>query len=376
MGQTNRRKHHGDVRKIGLFEGGELIQMFQFSLPWIFALLPLPALIYFLIPKANHTGAALRVPFYYQVNALSAENTGSRRTLKITILIFCWALLVVACARPQWLGKPGDMPISGRDLMLAVDVSGSMKARDMIFQGSPQNRLDAVKRVAGEFIQRRTGDRIGLILFGTRAYLQAPLSLDRKTIDQLLQEAVIGIAGEKTAVGDAIGLALKRLKDREGDEKVLILLTDGSQTAGEIEPLQAAQLATLGGLRIHTIGVGGGGNSQGGLFSRRSDLDEPTLRQVSKITGGQFFRAIDAASLQNIYGLIDELEPVVEDTSHLRPITELFYWPLSLALIISLIWALTVTSGVWLGGINSKIQQPRDSVPTRINQRSREAVNG
>ncbi len=317
--------------------------MFQFGFPLAFALLPLPALVYWLIPKASSTGAALQVPFYQQVKSLGDPGRGGGKGIRLALLVLCWLLLVLASARPQWLGEHTQLPVSGRDLMMAVDVSGSMKAVDMLYNGKPENRLVAVKRVAGDFIERRTGDRIGLILFGTRAYLQAPISLDRKTVNQLLQESAIGIAGEKTAIGDAIGLAMKRLKDRQGEDKILILLTDGTNTAGTVDPLQAAQLAGVGGLRIHTIGVGADdqalrGVLGGSFFRQRSDLDETTLKQVAAVTGGRYFRATDTESLDQIYALIDQLEPVDEQTSHLRPVKELFYWPLSLAFLVSLAW--------------------------------------
>jgi Ca-activated chloride channel family protein len=234
------------------------------------------------------------------------------------------------------------LDLTGRDLMLAVDVSGSMKAMDMVHDRRPENRLRAVKRVAGEFIRGRSGDRVGLILFGSRAYLQAPLSLDRQTVDQLLQESAIGIAGERTAIGDAIGLALKRLKDRPGSDRLLILLTDGANTTGEMAPRRAAELAALGGLRIHTIGVGSG-NSPGlpGLFAGPGDgLDEATLRFIAETTGGRYFRATDAETLAQIYELIDEMEPVVESEERFRPVIELFHWPLGVVMGAGLLWAL------------------------------------
>lgn len=321
--------------------------MFQFAFPLAFLLVPLSGLVYWLAPRASSTGAALQVPFYRQVRSLQSESVVSGRLLRLTLLIICWLLLIIASARPQWLGDHTELPVSGRDLMLAVDVSGSMKALDMFHRGSPEDRLTAVKRVAGKFIEGRTGDRIGLVLFGTRAYLQAPLSLDRKTVNQFLQESAIGIAGEKTAIGDAIGLAMKRLQDRQGEDKILVLLTDGTNTAGVVEPLQAAQLAGLGGLRIHTIGVGRDEQGLQGavgssFFRQRSDLDEATLKQVANATGGRYFRATDTESLDEIYALIDQLEPVEEGTSHLRPVTELFHWPLSFAFLISFLWVLVL----------------------------------
>ena len=320
--------------------------MYQFAEPWIFLLAPLPALVYWMVPPSRPGGGALQVPFFDEVAAMGGEGRQGGKRLRLLWLILLWLLLLTAAARPQWLGEPGDIEISGRDLMLAVDVSGSMKAMDMVFERRPQDRLSAVKRVAGDFIQRRRGDRIGLILFGTRAYLQAPLSLDRDTVNQLLQESAIGIAGEKTAIGDAVGLALKRLKDRPGREKLLILLTDGANTAGEMDPRRAADLAKLADLRIHTIGVGSGDSTGlqgifgGRLLGGRSDLDEATLTAIAEATGGRYFRALDAGTLEKIYALIDELEPVAQTESRFRPVAELFHWPLGAAVLLSLLWAL------------------------------------
>jgi Ca-activated chloride channel family protein len=326
--------------------------MFQLYWPWLLLALPLPVFVYKFMPAANTSKAALRVPFFNYLGTLKTEQKSRARRIPLYLLIFCWLCLVLAATRPQWLGESTEVPVSGRDLMLAVDVSGSMKAVDMIYQNKVEDRLTTVKRVAGDFIKRRVGDRIGLVLFGTRAYLQAPLSLDRKTVDQLLQESVIGIAGEKTAIGDAIGLALKRLRERPGEEKLLILLTDGANTAGEIDPIQAAELAKLAGLRIHTIGVGGDGQEgiyNASFFRQRSELDEKSLGQIAQITGGQYFRATDSESLGDIYKLIDQLEPVEDKENQFRPIKELFYWPLAIAAILSMLWPglLVLRAGIW-----------------------------
>lgn len=320
--------------------------MYQLALPWVLLLTPLPALVYWLTPPSRPGGGALRVPFYHDLAAMTDRGGGGASRARLGGLVLIWLLLLLAAARPQWLGEPGDIEVSGRDLMLAVDVSGSMKTMDMVHERRPQDRLSAVKRVAGEFIQRRRGDRIGLILFGTRAYLQAPLSLDRDTVNLLLQESAIGIAGEKTAIGDAIGLALKRLRDRPGTDRLLILLTDGANTAGEMDPLRAAGLAKLAGLRIHTIGVGSGDSAGlqgifgGRLLGGRGDLDEAALTAIAEQTGGRYFRALDAESLEKIYVLIDQLEPVASTESRYRPVAELFHWPLGAALLVSLLWAL------------------------------------
>jgi len=224
--------------------------------------------------------------------------------------------------------------------MLAVDLSGSMKRRDMQVEKDWVTRLDVVKRVAGEFIERRDGDRIGLILFGTRAYLQAPLTFDRPTVRTLLQESVIGLAGEQTAIGDAIGLGVKRLRERPAENRVLILLTDGANTAGEVHPMDAARFAAKLGLKIYTIGVGADVAMMRRLYGSvrvnpSADLDEPTLAAIARATGGRYFRARQTNELVEIYRTLDELEPVISDDEQFRPTIELFYWPLGLALLLA-----------------------------------------
>jgi Ca-activated chloride channel family protein len=220
--------------------------------------------------------------------------------------------------------------------MLAVDISGSMQIRDIDLGGRRVDRLTATKAVATQFILRREGDRIGLILFGRQAYLQAPLTFDSSTVARLLDEAQVGFAGQETAIGDAIGLALKRARANPDSRSVLILMTDGANTAGVIEPLKAAQLAGAAGLRVYTIGIGGTGD--GSIFDmlpRGSDLDEPTLRAIADATGGQYFRAHDAAELARIYGVLDELEPLEQEVRGFRPRRALYMWPLGVALALA-----------------------------------------
>ncbi|MHB8166906.1 MAG: VWA domain-containing protein, partial [Sulfuricella sp.] len=226
-----------------------------------------------------------------------------------------------------------------RRLLLAVDVSGSMSTQDM---AGGYTRLQVVQKVAGDFIRRRHGDQLGLILFGTRPYLQAPLTTDLNTVNQFLNEAMIGVAGTQTAIGDAIGLAIKRLRDDPGKaghkgDTVLILLTDGSNNAGTMPPVEAAKLAAAAGLRIYTIGVGS--DSQPGFFGLGggdSDLDEDTLKRIAQTTGGEYFRATDAGDLEKIYARIDKLEPSAAQQQWYRPRDEWFPWPLGLALLFSL----------------------------------------
>ena len=229
--------------------------------------------------------------------------------------------------------------MSGRDLMLAVDFSGSMKAEDFELGGNNVDRLTALKAVAATFIERRQGDRIGLILFGDKPYIQVPLTFDYITVNQLLDEAFIGLAGEKTAIGDAIGLAIKRLKKQPGKQKVLILLTDGANTAGAITPEKGAELAQQAGLKIYTIGIGSDAMEVGSFIFKRivnpsSELDETMLKYLAETTGGKYFRAHDTKELVQIYAQLDKMEPTEKEKKVYRPISSLYFWPLGLALLI------------------------------------------
>ncbi|MGV6859977.1 MAG: vWA domain-containing protein [bacterium] len=328
----------------------------QFHWPWAWAALLLPLLSMLLPRMGTGSETSLRVPFF---QALTAQGAGRVRDLKkkqywmLLLAIPAWVLLVAAAARPQWVGEPLNLPVSGRDLMLAVDLSGSMQEEDMRIGNRQVDRLTAVKAVAGEFIKHREGDRLGLILFADRAYLQAPLTFDHKTVNTLLQEAVLGLAGEKTAIGDAIGLAVKRLRNSAEDNRVLILLTDGANTAGSLDPLKAAELAAREHIRIYTIGVGADSRRvQDPYFGisrlAGNDLDEDTLKAIAATTHGRYFRARDIRSLQKIYALLDEIEPVSkEDAATFRPVDELFTLPLQGALALaSLLGGLLLLPGL------------------------------
>jgi Ca-activated chloride channel family protein len=314
----------------------------HFQWPWLFLALPLPWIMRWLLPKAPPPNdAALRVPF---IEEFDGANAGTSHPVTapwaLWLAVAAWILLVVASARPQWLGDPVNLPVSGRDLMLGVDLSGSMATEDFELAGRAVDRLTATKAVAGEFIKRREGDRLGLILFGQRAYLQTPLTFDRTTVRTLLDEAVIGMAGKQTAIGDAIGLAVKRLRDHPKDSRVLILLTDGANTAGEVDPIKAAELAAAEGLKIYTIGIGADEMMMRSLFGVRrvnpsADLDENTLKAIADRTGGRYFRARYTEELEKIYQLLDALEPVDRGTQSFRPTTALYPWPLAAALSIA-----------------------------------------
>ncbi|TCV89497.1 VWA domain-containing protein [Sulfurirhabdus autotrophica] len=312
--------------------------MIHVEWPWMLVFLPLPWLLNHWLPPAQPSGAALFLPFAAKIATGSTPAVRTLPRLRKWLFAFVWLLLMLAAIRPQWLGNPESVPITGRRLLLAVDVSGSMSTEDM---AGGYTRLQVVQKVAGDFIRRRKGDQLGLILFGTRPYLQAPLTTDQHTVGQFLNEAMVGVAGTQTAIGDAIGLAIKRLRDNpdktghKGDT-VLILLTDGSSNAGAMPPEEAAKMAATAGLRIYTIGVGS--NAQPDFFGLGggSDLDEDTLKFIAKTTNGEYFRATDASDLEKVYARIDKLEPSAAKQQWYRPRDEWFQWPLGMALLLSL----------------------------------------
>jgi len=325
---------------------------FNLAWAWLLLLLPLPWLLRRWLSAASRASVqALRVPWFGQV----VESGGGwmRQPLLAAVAGLVWTLLLLAAARPQWVGEIETLPVTGRDLLLAVDISGSMDTQDMLFGGKPVNRLTMVKQVAGEFIQRRRGDRVGLVLFGSRAYLQTPLTFDTETTAVLLEESEIGLAGRETAIGDAIGLAVKRLREDAAKDRVLVLLTDGANTSGEVQPMQATEFAAREGLKIYTVGVGADEMMVQDFFGSRmvnpsADLDEDTLRAIAERTGGAYFRARDAEALARIYEQLDELEPVESDQEAIRPVEELFHWPLGLAFALALAAALfSMWPGAW-----------------------------
>lgn len=315
--------------------------MIHFEWPWLLLALPLPLFVRWLFPaRMTVEQAALRVPFLDDFTDAETKSVSQQHKWPMLLAAIAWAFLVLACTRPQWLGEPIEQAVSGRDLMMAVDLSGSMEVQDFFINKRAVDRLTAIKYVATDFINRRVGDRIGLILFGTQAYLQTPLTFDRKTVMTLLDESAIGLAGDNTAIGDAIGLAIKRLKNQPDNSRVLILLTDGANTAGEVAPLKAAELAAANHLKIYTIGIGADEMIVRSFFGSRkvnpsTDLDENTMVKIAETTGGRYFRARSSDELNNIYMLLDKLEPVEKDKQFFRPRTDLFYWPLALALALA-----------------------------------------
>ena len=315
--------------------------MLEFQWSHIFYLAVLPLLVWLLPAIKQASITTVKVPFFTSFwHSLASINQQTKWWLKLLALI-SWLLFIAAAAKPVWIGEAIALPVEGRDLMMAVDVSGSMQETDMKVNGRVVDRLTMIKYVAGDFIERRVGDRIGLILFGQQAYLQTPLSFDRKTVKTLLMESIIGIAGKATAIGDAIGLAVKRVRKTTDNNRILILLTDGQNTAGEIQPIKAAELAAQEGLKVYTIGIGADEIFRRTLLGNRRinpslDLDEATLKKIASMTGGRYFRARNTKDLNNIYAMLDELEPLAKEDQFYRPTESMFFWPLSLSMLLLL----------------------------------------
>ncbi len=309
--------------------------MFTFQWPWLILLLPLPLLVWHFLPKRQSIQTnipKLRFPALAQIEqAFSGITTPTTLTpkywLKWGLLAVCWLGLVFSLMYPQLLDKHVEVSETGYDLMLAVDLSGSMEVEDFFTpQRQRLTRIAAVKTVLQPFIEKRAGDRLGLILFADHAYLQAPLTLDNIAVQQLLQKAIIGMAGRETAIGDAIGLAVKKLKDRPEGSRVLVLLTDGDNNAGSLKPLQAAKLAKQYDIRIYTIGVG----SQ----RLRRRFNEKPLQEIAKLTGGEYFPATDLGALANVYTHIDQTLTKTEAESRVYlQRTSLYHYPLAMAMI-------------------------------------------
>lgn len=315
----------------------------NFAWPWLLCALPLPWLARWLLPPRRSASAALKVPYGARIDTIAAAGGRSARGSGPGVLVWlAWALLCLAAARPQQLGPAIAPPQVGRDLMLAVDLSGSMGEEDMELGGDVVDRLTAAKAVLADFLDRRVGDRVGLLVFGDRAYTLTPLTLDRDSVRDQLSDSVVGLAGRATAIGDAIGLAVKRLRTQPADQRVVILLTDGVNTAGALTPEKAAELAKSENVRVHTVAFGG----EGGLtvFGFRlpmpgggDEIDEAGLQRIAQQTGGRFFRARDTESLAGIYAEIDRLEPVQRPGQSVRPRIERYAWPLGCALILTLL---------------------------------------
>jgi len=315
--------------------------MFTFAWPGAFLLLPIfwIALKYFRKHRVNDD--MLKVPFLSRILALNQHQlstTHHKINIKYLSALCGWSLLILACTNPQWLGKPLPIKQEGRNIMLAVDLSPSMDIPDLQRNNTTINRLQTVKEVARGFIDKRQGDKLGLILFGSKAYLQTPLTFDHDTVRNMLDDATIGLAGDRTAIGEAIGLAVKKFSTEQAKSRILILLTDGGNNSGLVDPIEATELAKDNHIKIYTVGIGASKMLVRGFFGSKfinpsADLDESLLQKIASSTQGQYFRAQDEKTLINILEAINQLEPVSTDNKTARPVIPLFYWPLAAAIV-------------------------------------------
>jgi Ca-activated chloride channel family protein len=312
---------------------------------WGFLLLPLPWLLRGWLPASEVRQLALTVPLLDGLRPTSPRLAGTARRPQQLYLWLFWICLVVAACRPFMLGEPVSRTVSGRDLMLAVDISGSMNEADMTINASPASRIDVLKLVVGRFVERREGDRIGLVLFGTNAYTYLPLTFDLEALGKLLADVSTGLAGRHTAIGDAIGLALKSMRKQHSRHKVLILVTDGSNTAGFENPIVAAQAAARQGVTIYTIGIGSDISALERIYGRNSiptgvALNERVLASIADVSGGRYFRATNLAALEQIYVELDKLEPLEYEYQSHQPRHELYLLPLVAGLLAMLVFLL------------------------------------
>ena len=312
--------------------------MLELAHPWALLLLPLPILVWWLAPPQRERVSAMRVPFFEQIAAAAGSEARAgavvmrRRWLQMITAILVWLLLVVGISKPEWVGEPIVRTEAARDIMLALDLSGSMDYVDFPGEeGADVSRFTAVQRVVEGFVAERESDRIGLIVFGTKAYLQLPFTRDLETAGALVDLMEVGMAGPKTALGDSIGLAINSFENSEVDDRLLILLTDGNDTASKMTPINAADIAKLNGVEIYTIGIG----SAEATGEDRVDFD--TLAAIAARTGGEFFNAENEAALNAVYRRIDETAAADVRTQSWRPRESLLHWPAGLAVILALI---------------------------------------
>lgn len=318
--------------------------MFEFSHSWLFVLMPLPLLVRWLLRPRRQVSNAIRVPFFDAVAKASGEHpkqgsvVAAMPWVHTLFAALIWGLAVVGLAQPQWVGEPIERTEATRDIMLAIDLSGSMDQRDFAPAGKPPvQRLDAVKQVVGDFIEARDGDRVGLIVFGTKAYVLVPFTRDLETVSALLAATEVGMAGPHTAIGDAIGLSIKTFEASKVDERQLLLLTDGSDTGSLMTPLNAADIARQNNVAIFTIGVG----DPEGTGENHVDFD--TLRGVAKRADGLFFQADEAEELSRVYERIDQILPRTVKTISYRPRETLVHYPAGAALVLCLAFGLFIT---------------------------------
>ena len=322
--------------------------MLELAHPWALLALPLPLLAWWLLPPQRERVSALRIPFFEQITAAAGTEARAgavimrRRWLQMLVAVLVWSLLVTGLAKPEWVGEPIVRTEAARDIMLALDLSGSMDYHDFPGEeGNKVSRFTAVQRVVDRFVAERENDRVGLIVFGTKAYLQLPFTRDLETARALVGLMEVGMAGPKTALGDSIGLAIRSFETSEVDDRLLILLTDGNDTASKMTPINAADIAKLNGVEIYTIGIGDTG------ATGEDRVDFGVLADIARRTGGEFFNAEDETALQQVYRRIDETAVADVRTQSWRPRTSLVHWPAGAAVLLMLlayVWLLLATA--------------------------------
>lgn len=320
--------------------------MYALEYRWLLLIIPLPLSVWFLLPPFKEEQMSVRIPFFSQLTAAAGLKPSSGAVvlranwLQRLIAPLCWCLLVLALARPVFIEPPVERIQPARDLMLALDISQSMETNDFVSPaGKRITRIGAVKSVVDSFIQRRTGDRIGLIVFGAAAYPQVPFTLDHRTCRMLLSETQAGMAGPQTMIGDAIGLAIKEFENSQAAERVLILLTDGNDTGSRMPPEKAAEIAKDKGVKIHTIAIGNPAATGG------DKVDIGLMRTISNVTGGRFFVGQDVRQLNEVYATLDRITSKNYKVESYRPKHQLFMYPLGAAL--SLVVAYHLLSFAW-----------------------------
>jgi len=315
--------------------------MLVFASSWVFLLLPLPLLLRWLLPAWSQRRPAVRLPGFdslvMQLGLKSEPGASVRRRSKVQALLFIlvWGLVITATARPQWLEPPLTREVPARDLLLAVDLSGSMATEDFITPaGEKIDRLSAVKQVLDDFLRHRKEDRVGLIVFGSAAFVQVPFTQDLNVVSQLLNETSVRMAGPKTAFGDAIGLGITLFERSKLKQRVMIVLTDGNDTGSDVPPAEAAVIARDKGIVIHAVAIGDP------TSAGEQALDKAALQSVADTTGGQFYFARDRDALEMVYKKLDEMASRKVETVSYRPKKDLFVWPLGAAFVLALFFYL------------------------------------
>ncbi|WP_119969554.1 vWA domain-containing protein [Shewanella japonica] len=320
--------------------------MIEFAYPVCFVLLLAPVIMYFIAPAYKEKRSSIQVPYFEQLVDITGEKPQkgavilSRKHIQKLLLILAWLCIVVAMAKPEVIGTPVTQQKSARDLMIAVDLSGSMAVEDFVLPENQSNKVDrltAVKQVLRKFVSQRDSDRLGLILFGDAPYLQAPFTNDLDTWLTLLNDTQVGMAGQSTAFGDAIGLSISLFNSHETQNRVLIVLTDGNDTASKVPPVEAAKVAAASNIKIYTIAIGDP------IAVGEEKVDIAVLENIATITGGQSFQAIDTQALENVYEAINDLEPELFESQTFRPKTSIHYIPIALFLGLYLVSLLIVT---------------------------------